>query len=341
MSPRNIDYDTYYGKHCARYYGWLPASISYKKESKKKSLKYFTLCAKEAIDVFMLEKEGVLRRDKNKKLPNVIICESEEKDAVEIFKFVRPPLESSILVGKLEEILTFQDTNKTKGLSLDNDVKDAEIRKLLRTKRLSEQIKELFPFDIINFDPYESLVALDFEENKMYQAFKRIFELQKSINSFLLFVTTKITDIHLNVESRFKKDFECNVTEYPGIREILSLERITTYDEICDENKRKALGFAKTIVMAVARSQGWNCEHKGIYIYEYDKPGGTRMLSSVVKLSKAHTTPDETAYVQDVIRIVKVMPKYYSYEESSRKGEVKNHLEKVKEYREEIRKEYT
>jgi len=42
-----------------------------------------------------------------------------------------------------------------------------------------------------------------------------------------------------------------------------------TYDEI-DENKRMALGFAKSIVMASARSKGWNGEHKGIHIYQTD-----------------------------------------------------------------------
>ncbi|MCJ7805026.1 hypothetical protein MUP35_04840 [Patescibacteria group bacterium] len=340
MSPKNIDFNEYIEKHCARYYGWLPASIAYKKEIKEKPLKYFTLCAKAAIDVFMLEKEGVLKRDQNKKLPNVIICESEEKDAVEIFNLVRPPLEKAIIVGKLEEILTFQDTDKTKGLSLDQDPKDAEIRRLLRIKRLSKRIKEYFPFDIINFDPWESLVSLNFEKNKMYKAFQRIFELQKPVDSFLLFVTSEITEIHSNVQSRFKRDLESNISRYPQIGEtLLSLVNATTYDMI-EDNKRVALAFAKSVVMSLAKSKGWNCEHKGIYIYEKGRAGGTRMLSSVVKFSKAHTTPDETTYVQDLIQIIKSMPKYYSYYEASRNKEVKDHLEEVKKYREKIRDEY-
>lgn len=339
MSPTNIDFNTYVEKHCARYYGWLPASKSYKKEIKGKTLKYFTLCAKEAIDVFMLEKEGVLSRDQNGKLPNVIICESEEKDAVEIFKLVRPPLEEAILVGKLEEILTFQDTDKTKGLSLDNDVKDAEVRKLLRIKRLSQRVKKYFPFDIINFDPWESLVSLNFEKNKMYKAFQRIFELQKPVDSFLLFVTTEITKLHPSVESRFRKDFVSNATSYPEISEVLiSTVQTTDYDKI-NENKRRAIGFAKSVVWSVARRKGWNCLHHGIFIYER-KSGGARMLSSVLKLFKQNESSGESFYLEDLKQVIDQMPRYYSYDDSLKCKEVKDHLENVKQYREKVRNEY-
>lgn len=333
-----INYDEYYAKHCARYYGWLPASKEYQKQSKKKSLKYFTLCAKEAIDVFMLEMEGVFARDDNKKLPEVIICEKDPRDAAEIFQLVRPPLKEAIFVGELEKILTFQDNEETINLSLEEDVRDRRIRDLLRIKDLSERIIKYFPFDIINFDPYGNLLYPEAAANPLYQSFEKIFELQEAINTFLLFVTTPITHIHSCVQVRFKNDFESNVSEYSEIQSaLLSSFGTIEYDEI-NEHKKTALSFAKSVVIRAAKSKGWNSEHKGIYIYQ--NKDLRKMLTSVIQFSKGHTETTRSIYVEDVIRIIKQMPKYYSYDDSQKDKAAKAHLERVKEYRERIRNEY-
>lgn len=334
----NIDYDTYYAKHCARYYGWLPASKAYRELIEKKSLKYFTLCAKEAIDVFMLELEGVLLRDQNRKLPNVIICEKEPRDAAEIFKLVRPPLKEAMLVGRLEEILTFQDTEETRGLSPDEDVRSRRLRKLLRIKDLAERIGRYFPFDIINFDPVGNLLNPDLEDNKLYQSLSRIFELQEPTTTFLLFITTPIFHIHPDSEARMRSNLESNVTTHSEIRTaLLSSVGTIAYDDV-DQNKRTALGFAKSIVTSLARSRGWECQHHGIYVYQ--SPSRRKMLSSVVQFSKARTAPNEPVYVEDIVGVIQRMPEYYSYEDSLENQEVKEHLERIKEYREKVRNEY-
>lgn len=341
MIPIDIDYDTYYAKHCARYYGWLPASKAYQQEINKKSLKYFTLCARQAIDVFMLEKHGVLLRDNNGKLANVIICEEKEHDWTEIIRVVRPPVQEAVIMGKLEDLLLYQDDDEVRQLLQEGDSarpNKAQREKLDRRER-AQRLKDQFPFDIINFDPCGSLLDSELKANNLYQAFQRIFELQKSIGTFLLFITTKITDIHPDVQSQFRETFKVNVSKYPKIREtLLSSVGTTAYDGT-DENKRAAFGFAKSIVMQVAKSKEWSFEHQGIYIYDY-KTGPTRMLSSVVKLSKLETAPDESVYVEDIIRVIEQMPKYYSYEGSLENQEVKGHLEKIKEYREKSRREY-
>lgn len=332
------DYDTYYAKHCARFYGWLPASIEHKGQLGRKPLKYFTLCAEQAIDIFMLESEGVLSRDQNGRLPNVIICEKERRAVGKIFELVRPPLEEAILVGELEKILLFHDTAETKGLSPDEDVKDRRLRELLRFKRLSEQIKRYFPFDIINFDPYGNFLNPDLEENKLCQSFERILELQESTNTFLLFITTPIFHIHPSFEARLRSDFESNVSAYSEIHDALLISVDTiVYDEV-DENKRIALGFAKSVVISMAKSKGWECEHLGIYVYE--SPSRKRILSSVVRFSKPRTAQDEFAHVEDIVRVIRQMPGYYSHEDSLKNQEVREHLERVKEYREKVRDEY-
>ena len=329
MSPKYIDYDKYYGKHCARYYGWLPASKEYKDQIKRIP-KYFTLCGAQAIDVFMLECENVLVRDKNKKLPNVIVCEDQEEAWIEILNRVHPPIKEAVILGKLQDILTFEDDEDTRGRSPDDDEPSFEIRKKLIIKGKFEQLVKQFPFDIINFDPCESLIDQDLKSNMLYQAFKKIFELQKFINTFLLFITTNITEIHPDIQSRFRRSFKFNVSKYPKIRDaLLSSVGTIIYDKI-DENKIKALSFAKSIALKAAK--GWDCEHYGIYIYEFE-PGGTRMLSSVVKLSKSDDSKDESLYVEDINRLIEQMPEYYSYEDSLNNLELRNHLDKIVEYR--------
>lgn len=333
----DIDYDKYYVKHCARYYGWLPAIEKYKEELNRGSLKYFTLCARSAIDVFMLEMKGLLLRDESKKLPNVVICENDKGAAIEILNLVRPPLKEAVIQGPLEDILLFQDDEQTKGLSPDAYVKNFRIRERLRIKMLSERLKMFFPFDVINFDPYGNLLDPGLRKNRLYQCLKKIFELQEQISTFLLLLTTPISCVHTDCASRLRADFEANVHRYKKIRDVLlsSLHTIG-YDEI-EDKKRIAIGFAKSIVLATAKNTGWNCEHQGIYVYQ--NKHGNRFLSSITKVYRTQSSPDESVYIDDIIRIIKDMPKYYSYKDADTNLEVIKHLEEVKKYREKVRKE--
>ena len=332
-----IDFSKYYAKHCARYYGWLPAGIAYQKQVRKKSLKYFTLCGRKAYDIFMFEQAGVLSRDRNERLPNVFICERDNEAVPEILDYVRPPLSEAIIPAPLEQILTFEDNEHTRGRSPDEDERNRHIREMLRIKGWAQQLESLFPFDVINFDAYGNLLNPDDESNKLlYQSFERIFELQKLADTFLLFVTTPITHIHPDLHSRFACDLELNANEHPGIHEAL-LSRLETisYDDI-DGDLRTAFGFAKSIVLSAARSKGWNGEHKGIYIYEND--ARRKMLSSVVQFSRAQTLWDQSVYVADIVRVIEEMPEYYSYEESLKDQDVKKHLDGVIKYREETQR---
>lgn len=334
----DIDYDTYYVKHCVRYYGWLPAAKKFNAELRRRSLKYLTLCARQAIDVFMLEMHKLLLRDESGNLPNVVICEKGKNAAMEILNLVRPPLKEAIFQGALQDILLFQDDEHTRGLSPGQYVRSFEIRKRLRIKELSKRLKMFFPFDIINFDPHENLLNPDLNNNKMYQSLKKIFELQEQIDNFLLFVTTPIFDIHSDSESRLKDEFESNVSLHTEIRDALqSLFGTPSYHDI-DENKKIAISFTKSVVISAAKGEGWDHKHHGIFVYE--NLSRKKMLSSVVQFSKVHTISDESVYVDDIIQIIEQMPKYYSYEDSIKNQEVKEHLEKIKKYREKIRNEY-
>ncbi len=336
MSEPN--WDTYHCKHCARLYGWLPASKEYLKLAKKTTIKYFTLCATQAIDVFMFEMEELLSRDKKTgTLPNVIICEGDPRKVSEIFKVVRPPIKEAIIIGKLQDVLTFEDdeyTRTTPYSTFEPEINYAK-RKRLMLKQSFERLRQYFPFDIINFDPCDNLLNPDITENRLCKALERIFELQHSTDKFLLFITTPLFDIAAGSTKKLKEDYQNNVSKYPKIgKAMLSSVKTIDYDGI-DENKRLAIGVAKSIVLRVARDKGWECEHKGIYIY--DNESGNRFLNSVTLCTKVSSGPSETSYVEDVIRIIKDMPTYYSYTQSSSDQSVKEHLKRVVEFRKQSR----
>lgn len=328
----SFDWDTNYCKHCARLYGWLPATKEYQEKIKKPTVKYFTLPDIQAIDIFMLEREGILSRDDNGKLPNVVICEGCFPKVPEILRVVRPPLKDAIIPEKLQDVLTFEDDEFTRRAPLGSTRhRDPKMRRKLRIKLHYERLRLFFPFDIINFDPYDSLLKPDLPQNKLYQALERIFHLQKLTVRFLLFITTPVYDIPDYSVGRFRNDFQDNVSKYPNIADILlSSVGTTDYDKV-EETKRTALGVAKSIVIRAARGQGWNCEHKGIYVYE--NPNGHKMLSSVIECTQLGGELDESSYVEELARIITHMPRYYPYSDTSTNQEVKEHLHKIVEYR--------
>ena len=60
-----LDWDKDVVKHYVRRFGWLPAASAQFAASidANRDPKYFTFCASNALDVFLLLNEGVLRRD--------------------------------------------------------------------------------------------------------------------------------------------------------------------------------------------------------------------------------------------------------------------------------------
>jgi hypothetical protein len=333
MNPEVSRYDDYYAKHFARYRGWLPASKEFKVRIRKKGIKYFTLCAREAIDVFMFEKERLLARDELDRLPDVVICESEVADAAEIIGLVRPPYQGAILVGRLEDILTFQETEGVRKALATGDSRSRELRRQIRLKHLSDQLSRQFPFDIVNFDCAGNLLNPSKPENKrLHPALRRVFELQKPAEAFLLFVTTPISHVDANLAADFQRDMDRNISDHPEIGGSLqSAKNSSTFDALTEQD-RTVIGFAKSVVLRMARECGWNGEHKGIYVYE--NRDSRRMMSSVIQFSRAASTPDENQYVQDLVRVITSMPEFCSYQESLGSEDLKEHLRAIVEYRE-------
>ena len=339
----NPDYDNHPEKHYVRYLGWLPASKDYKRRNSNKPLKYFTLCAKQALDIFTLEKEGVLQRDGNKNLPNVIVCEKYDTQAAEIFKVVRPPLQNAIIIGLLEELILYEDNRDI--ISILEKLQTGERlikreREKLRIREKSNLLKNEFPFDIINIDACSSFLNTELTQNKMCQALKKIFELQRPTQSFLLFITNPIRSDGIDSAAirQLKTDFQSNRSHY---KEIDTAIKMTfgngAYYETIPEENRISFCFAKSVVMPAAI--GWSHKHHGIFIYS--SPDGTKMMSSIIEFTKINQEKDETNYLNEIIRIIKEMPISYSKLDEPTKNRINQHFKSVKQYRDNIPTEFS
>lgn len=330
------DWDNYYSKHCTRFYGWLPASKEFKERKGDSKIKYLTLCDTNAIDIFMLEMEGVLQRDTNQTLTGVTICEMEESKLADIFRNVNPPLRESIVKGKIQQLLLFQDTPELQAMDPDGDVRNREVRRKLNMRRDAVRLQASFPFDIINFDPCDSIIN---PNKEMFHALNKIFELQGDIDEFLIFSTTPI---HLNEEitQLFSADFKQNIEDHEVIK-LASEAALNTleFSSIRDEHKKAAIGLGKTLIAKFAIKNGFISNQLGIYIYKSDN--GTAMMSSVTLLSKANGQEPNDWYPNEIVKIIREMPTVYEPEYAEANDAVKNHLTAILQRREEIQSQFT
>jgi hypothetical protein len=147
-------------KHYKRLHYWLPHAKELKSRvSNARTFRYFTLCARSMIDVFMLAQEGVLVYDsKQGVVMHVRFCESDSEQFPEINELIG--IENAGFFGKLENLVLFQDDDFTAQYptleSIDEALADegliVEKRETLQTKRTNLYVKASFPYDFINLD---------------------------------------------------------------------------------------------------------------------------------------------------------------------------------------------
>ena len=154
--PINFEKDLL--KHYVRTHGWLAAAKDQKhairNRSKRIPLRYFTFCAAGAIDVFMFEREGILKRSEETDcLEDVYYCEENDENFALIAGLTGSPEKG--FQGPFDEIVLFKDNEDTEGKTLlgDNPY-SPELWEKLRYKDAHCRLRNAFPFDIINLDMF-------------------------------------------------------------------------------------------------------------------------------------------------------------------------------------------
>lgn len=147
-------------KHTKRSQHWLPrAQQLHDALDGSRRFRYFTLCARTMIDVFMLARDGILSHDASfGNLSEVVFCESDQEDYPEIIEMLG--VEGSGFPNRLEPIVLFQDNEYTAQfpavgniqLELENEDLADNLRDALQLKRQHLEFVAKFPFDFLNLD---------------------------------------------------------------------------------------------------------------------------------------------------------------------------------------------
>jgi hypothetical protein len=149
-------------KHRKRRDHWLPHLKGLRKKFEGvRDPRYFTLCARSMIDVFMLVSEKILRLDpEGYSIPSVRFCEMDQEQFTEIKDLIA--VENAGFLGELEKVVLFEDDDFTAQCptltSITEKLEDEHIQDdytkidRLQLKRSHLQVMASFPYDFMNLD---------------------------------------------------------------------------------------------------------------------------------------------------------------------------------------------
>ena len=329
----NISFETDILKHYVRRYGWLTATKKQKNairnRSKKIPLRYFTFCAADAIDVFMLEKEGILTRaQETGRLEGVYFCEKDDDEFGDIADLIGSPEQG--FLGKFEKIVLFEDDQDTMERTLeDEDFYPSKIRKKLRYKDAHHRLRDAFPFDIINLD----VCGVMFPPRKgiitpLLQSIIQILEWQTKSNflinqslckRFTLFLTSHIDKddtnqevvkqlekrVHDNINT--SKDFQSAFCDRYGHNQADRLSREKFAEFFC-------VAFPKYMIHRALFEFGWKVTSGPTFLYkrayrreenkQYQIMHTVSVYERIPDFQQSLNTPSTSQYIESVTQLV-------------------------------------
>lgn len=147
-------------KHSKRLRHWLPHwKALASRIGDQRHPRYFTLCARSMIDVFMLVDEGLLHVDPDSKSINrVQFCECDQEQYGEIREMIAR--EDAGFFGQLEDVVLFEDDDFTAqfptlesiNAKLEDEGLDTNLVDKLLLKRTFFNVRASFPYDFVNLD---------------------------------------------------------------------------------------------------------------------------------------------------------------------------------------------
>jgi hypothetical protein len=306
-------------KHSKRVRHWLP---HWKELAARRGgdrpLKYFTLCARAMIDVFMLVQEGLLEVEpESNAIKRVQFCECEQEQFDEIKEIIAR--EDAGFFGKLEDVVLFRDDDftaefptlesieiKLEDESLQNDL--AKLDKLL-LKRTSLNAKASFPYDCINLDFCDYYYPSPPGMLRINETVERFLDWQRRVdpesssgpvNDFVLAVTCRYdANFPAQARGRLTELIRANCRASTAYMARMTESRQVTQAEewaAKDPEDMFFAGWPKDIARA-ASEFGWSMEVLDYVYYRRTGDSGTPYLIAclVARFSKNHVQPDDTA----------------------------------------------
>jgi hypothetical protein len=298
-------------KHHKRTHYWLPQAKSLHAGLNGRGFRYFTLCARPMIDVYMLVKEGVLQFDQaDWRIPGVCFCESEIKIYPEIKELLGA--EESGFFGKLEDLVLFQDIPETQTLTtldqlatyVDSEgesISDSVMAKI-EDKRRHLRLQKLFPFDFLNLDFCDRYYGNPPDVLRIHETIGRILMWQNpvgilpdgkevKIDRFVLAITCKVDQsIHSDAIDRLRQIVEDNRDNYDDYRS--DLQNLGRH-QIAEWSRDNLLDFFMAAwpkeIARLAASLSWDMQLRGHVFYDRISDAGNpyHMVSLIAEFNRA------------------------------------------------------
>ena len=222
---RNVDYlmEKDPLKHEIRVNFWSP----YIKKLNKSPIKYLTLYSPPLMDVKYFNKIGLISST-SEKYEGVVGVTNDGKEYSASISTLKKRLEK-LLRGDINKLLSSENDSR-------NEVKD---------------LKESFPFDVINLDYTDVLHRLSLESDLSdhFQAIDEILRLQrrKQKTEFVLFITTnvKLNDYNTNFLFTLSKLFDDNIQNTPNfINRLIKKFQCRSAEEFQNKDERNYFSIA-------------------------------------------------------------------------------------------------
>jgi hypothetical protein len=302
-------------KHFKRLNHWLPhLRQTAANLNGHRGIRYFTLCARPMIDVFMLVADNILKIDEvGHTIRGVKFCECVPDHYIEIREMMAR--EDAGFFGKLEDVALFTDDAFTEtfktldeiSMALEEDEArpEDEIERLQK-KRIFHFFQTSFPYDYINLDFCQYYYPQPPDVFRINETVGRFLEWQRNessdaqpvaVSDFILAVTCR----HDSLFPKEAEDFLLGlVTEnYDASTEYREQLRSSRSVEAVDDWLKKDredffLAAWPKDVARLAKERGWKTEILD-YVY-YQRPADESVpyiiVCLVLRFSLEVTTPD-------------------------------------------------
>lgn len=302
-------------KHSKRLHHWLPHLQRLAANSgEQRSLRYFTLCARSMIDVFMLVKEDLLQLDpESYSIPFVRFCEYNQEHFAEIKDLIA--LEDAGFFGRIEEVVLFADSDFTAqfptpdsiAMALEDkeDLQEDYVNHLL-LKRTFLHFASSFPYDVVNLDFCEYYYPNPPDMLRISKTVERLLDWQRrtsedessvEVNEFIMAVTCRHDDdFPAEAERRLAALIRENCVRSAVYRDQVEQTRGgVELDEWLRNNKEDFFfsGWPKDIARA-ARERGWSMDILDYVYYRRvgDREGNPYVIACLIaRFSRTDTQP--------------------------------------------------
>lgn len=299
-------------KHFKRLNCWLPHAKRLQEAlADARPFRYFTLCARPMIDVYMLVKEGVVPLDgETRRVQGVYFCECDREIFPEMTELVG--IEEAGFLATLEDLVLFEEVPETQTLESEDSLtafleEEGErlseaLREKVEEKRKHLQFQHLFPFDFLNLDFCDRYYGQPPDVMRIHSTIDKLLEWQRqpgitaagaaySVDRFVAAITCRV-DLNTPADAlaRLKRIVQDNRTTYPTYAEALQARTIESLDSWATNSPLDFFMSAWPKEIArLARQKSWDItvHHHAFYDRQNDAGEDYNMVSLVVEFVRA------------------------------------------------------